>query len=142
MVPESERRINMSNLFGRIFGLVAVAGLMAAGSQAAVQARFHLPVATHWGATLLAPGDYKIRILDQTSGRNQVVIEGFGHTTYEMPIAVDMQLTSSPSSLQLVEVGGSYFVKEYRSAFVGRTYTFGVPKQIASHRSKTIEIAN
>lgn len=134
----------MSFSINRIFGLVLLAGLAGACvSQAAVQARFHLPMTAQWGKTILTPGDYKIRVLDDiTSGRNQIVIEGEGKSLHELPVAIDLRSASSPSSLELVEVNGNYFVREYKSGIAGKTFTFGVPKQTASRHTKTVQIAN
>jgi hypothetical protein len=143
-VPERERGFTMTFPINRIFGFVMLAALAGACvSQAAVQARFHLPVTAQWGKTVLAPGDYKIVVLDDiASGRNQLVIEGEGKSLHELPVAVDLRPASSPSSLELIEVNGNYFVREYKSGFAGKTFTFGVPKQVASHHTKTVQIAN
>lgn len=125
-----------------MFAFVAIGLVGACTSQAAVQAKFHLPITAHWGKAVLAPGDYNIRISDLTSGRNQVLIEGEGNIIYEMPVAVDPLSTDSASSLQLVQTDGNYFVREYRSGFAGKTFTFGTPKQMASRHTKTVQMAN
>jgi hypothetical protein len=128
----------------RLFGALALAGLIGAGSmQASVQAQFHLPVAAHWGSAILKPGDYKILIRDLRFGPNQVVIQGEeGKAMYAMPLAIDPTSASGHSSLQLVERNGTYFVKQYRSASEGKTFTFRVPKLAPSEQSRSIEIEN
>jgi hypothetical protein len=133
----------MNVSMNRVVGLLAFAGLMGACSMhAAVQARFHLAVPTHWGNAVLAPGDYKIKVPDLNAGPNELIIQGEGGNVYEMPLAVDQATSSKPSSLLIVEQDGAYFVKEYRCGLAGKTFSFGVPKLEASRHSKSVEVAN
>jgi hypothetical protein len=127
----------------RIFGLVTLAGLTGAClTQGAVQAHFHLPVTAHWGNAVLAPGDYKIKVTDDISGRHPVLIEGQGITIHELPAVVDEGGPAGHSSLELVEVRGDYFIKEYKSSLAGKTFSFLVPKERGAKHSKTLEIEN
>jgi hypothetical protein len=112
----------------RILPLLATALAVTATSQAALQAHFHLPVAAHWGPALLAPGDYNLAVLDSNSGPRNVVIRGEGRTAYAMSVIVEPLDSDTHSSLRLVKQGKDYFVREYRSGTIGKTYTFPVPK--------------
>ena len=119
----------MSIMMNRILGAAALGALLGAGCmQGAVQAHFHLPVTAHWGQSVLAPGDYKIKIMDLSAGPNQVVIEGQGKTIYQMVKMTDLDPLAHKSSLQLVERNGQYFVQSYRSGDVGKIFSFSVPK--------------
>lgn len=128
----------------RIFSLIAIAGLAgASAAQASLQARFHLPMAVQWGGNVLQPGDYKLVVTDDLrSGLCQLVIQGEGQMLRKTPVTVDFGQRPDRSSLELVEVNGSYFVHEYRSGAGGRTFTFGVPRQLAGRHARTVEIAN
>lgn len=126
----------------RILGLLALGMAVTATSQAGMQAQFHLPVAAHWGQTLLAPGDYKLQMPEVASGFRQVLIEGEGRRVYAMPLATDSKAINGSSSLQLVQQDGNYYVREYRSDVVGKTYTFGVPKTAAPGKRTSIELKN
>ncbi len=109
--------------------------------QGAVQAHFHLPITAHWGQAVLAPGDYRVKILDLNDGPNQIVIQGEGKTFYAMVRNTGDESLSGASSLQLVKRDGAYFIKEYRSGYVGKTYSFSVPKS-AEGATESIAIGN
>ncbi len=134
----------MNVLTNRMSVFAMLAGLLgASSSQAAVQAQFHLPVAAHWGSTLLAPGNYTIEVKGfEPGGSKQVGVQGAGPAAWRMPVATDTEAISNSSSLQLVEVDGEYFVREYRAGSVGKTFTFGLPKHGAGHSRKPIEMAS
>jgi hypothetical protein len=132
----------MNILMNRLLGSAALVALLGAGCmQGAVQAQFHLPMRAHWGQAILAPGDYRVKILDLNSGPNQIVIEGQGKTVFQMVQNTDPNALSDKSSLQLVKRDGEYFVKAYKSGYVGKTFRFGVPKA-AVGATETVEIAN
>lgn len=126
----------------RVFSSVALAGFVSAcSSYAAVNGSFHLPVEAQWGRSTLAPGDYKIRVLDLTSGAKQVLLEGNGRSMYTMPRAVDPKQDTGASTLQLEEVDGKYFVKQFRSGIDGRVYSFHVPKSASPYKSKSVLVS-
>lgn len=128
----------------RFLGLAMLAVFLGVGtSQASVQATFHLPVATHWGKTVLAPGDYKLLVQDGQSNLRNVVIQGEGRTVFAMPLVADANAsTAAHSHLELVQRDGAYFIKEYCSQVEGKTYLFGVPKNLSPEKSITVEIKN
>jgi len=119
-------------------GLVTITALVGT-AQAEVHANFHLPFYAHWGQVTLAPGDYKISIPDGYRGTPKLLIEGKGKTGYIQPqvTEADGNSTKDPehSYLQFAKVNGAYFVTQYRSAAIGETFRFTVPKQ-ARHRSE------
>lgn len=128
----------------RILGAAMLAVLFGAATmQASVQATFHLPVTTHWGQATLAPGDYKILVQDGQSNLRNVMIQGQGRTVFALPLVADSNSSSAAHShLELVERDGKYFIKEYCSQLEGKTYSFGVPKQLNPEKSITVEIKN
>jgi hypothetical protein len=123
-------------------GAAALAALLGANCmQGAVQAHFHLPMTAHWGQAVLAPGDYKVKIMDLNSGPNQIVIQGEGKTFFARVDNADPEAVSNGNSLQLVKRDGQYFVKEYRSGYVGKAFSFHVPKGVST-AMESIESGN
>ena len=132
----------MAISINRVLGAVALAALLGAGCmQGAVQAHFHLPVTAHWGQAVLAPGDYKVKIMDLNSGPNQIIIQGEGKTFFAMVQNADDEALSKSNSLQLVKRDGTYFIKQYHSGYVGKTFSFNVPKG-AVGATESISIGN
>ena len=132
MVPSQVDKETVVNFrSSRTFSLIALAmGLGLSAMQAsAQQATFHLPVAAHWGPAVLQPGDYK---LSAPVGDVAHIITVFGEsqTSMIMPVSAWSGQTSDRSYLELVNVSGTYFVKEYQSGASGRTFTFAVPKSV------------
>ena len=119
----------MSISMASIFMLAAAAGLAGAGlMQAAEQAKFHLPVAAHWGSVVLQPGDYNLWLPDVAAGERMFRIERDGKTVRELPLVTDVQKTSESSYLELRQIDGDYFVRELSFGPTGRAFTFSVPK--------------
>jgi hypothetical protein len=102
----------------------ASAGLM----QGAEQAAFHLPVAAHWGQSVLAPGDYKMYLPERSGGGMRFLVSGLGKSVFETPLVMGTQNFSSTSYLKLREIDGNYFVREFSSGPAGEIFTFPVPK--------------
>lgn len=127
----------------RIFSTLVLAGLaiLPAIQAETVQGRFHLGVAAYLGESLLRPGDYNISLLQSSSGLKHVAVVGKGGRAYAMPMVVEQQYSSGTSSLRLVEVGGNFFVKEFRSENTGKIYSFGVSEKVVQSQ-KTLELAN
>jgi hypothetical protein len=115
----------------RAVGLTAVAvglGVIAVPASAQ-QAAFHLPFEAHWGSALLEPGDYRISIPTGESPSHIVHLFGAGKGSMVIPESTEIRRpTVDHSSLELVNVKGTYFVREYKSAPTGQVFTFGVPK--------------
>ena len=121
-------------------GLITMAAVVGT-AQAEVQAKFHLPFNAHWGQVTLPPGDYKISIPDGYRGTPKLTVAGHGKTGYVQPqvTEADRNSTTDPehSYLQFVKVNGAYFVTQYRSAAIGETFSFTVPKQPRHHSEKS-----
>lgn len=115
----------------RAFVSTAVAaGLALTALQAnAQQVKFHLPFEAHWGAAVLEPGDYTLSV---PVAELQPIfrVSGDRKSSMILPMEMETQHTSSGSFLQLVNVNGTYFVKEYKSGPTGKTFSFAVPKPV------------
>ncbi len=128
----------------KIFPSMILAGLLGFSALQAesVQARFHLPVAAHLGVASLAPGDYRISLIEEMSGSKHVLIEGKNGFAYGIPMPVEKDAPSGRSSLELVESQGNYFIKEYRSGYTGRVYAFAIPHNLRNTKTQVVEITN
>jgi hypothetical protein len=118
----------------RIFSLTALAvGLgLTAIPASAQQAAFHLPFAVHWGHTVLEPGDYKLSAPIEWSGSHLIHVYQPGHGSMILPQSIEIQHPNlDRSSLELVNVKGTYFVRRYKSAPTGQVFTFPVPKGVS-----------
>ena len=138
----------MINSLVRIF---KVATLAAVGGtalmQAAQQATFHLSVVTHWGNATLQPGDYKMYLPDEAVNQHEVKVEGQGRTLYIFPLVADNEREEGGSRLDVSEVNGQYFVKDFFSSVSGKEYRFYLPKarnreEAAARRSTTAVVVN
>jgi hypothetical protein len=128
-IPKEEivMRVSLAHVLN-LAALVAFAGT--ATMQGADIARFHLSTPTHWGETVLPPGDYTVRLPALSLGRTAFRVEGAGKSMYEFPLTTNVSQNYSKSSyLKLSDVGGAYFVREYSSGPTGKTFTFSIPKQ-------------
>jgi hypothetical protein len=126
-----------------ISGLMILMGLAALATVQAesTNGQFHLTVGAFMGKTFLAPGDYNISVLQANAGLKKVVVAGAGGSAYALPMPVEKDYARGSSTLELVELGGDYFVKEYRSHSTGKIYSFGAPK-IKGGVTRTLQIQN
>ncbi len=116
------------------FCVSLLASLLSVGSiYADQQIKFHLPVAVKWGNTMLEPGDYRMEVPSSIFGMQTICMANNHKAVFVLPIAGDAtQPAVYKSSLQLVNVDGTYFVQKFSSSVSGRTIFFGIPK---SHRN-------
>jgi hypothetical protein len=134
----------------RALSLAAIAaGLgLTAMNASAQQARFYLPVEAHWGRAVLEPGDYKLSLPMGDSPNHLIHLTGGGKGSMFVPqVTETQQFDSSRSYIKLVNVKGTYFVREYKSGPAGLLFTFGVPKSsrealVASAPATTIQVAD
>lgn len=126
----------------KLFVSFVVAGLFGVSALQAesVQARFHLAVAAYFGSSSLAPGDYRISLFEEQSGLKCVVIQSQNTRVEEFPLALQKDVPPGRSSLQLVKSDGNYFIREYRSQYTGRVYTFALPKHIHPVQTEIVQI--
>ena len=114
---------------------LAAAVLLIASPLNAQQGSFNLPVEAHWGSAVLSPGTYKISGPSVTSPIGVLYISGSGQTQMAVPAETEIKNDTDRSYLKLVDVGGSYVVREYVSGTTGRNYRFGIPKTLRLHMS-------
>jgi hypothetical protein len=105
---------------GFALGLIITASLALAG-----EATFQLPVETHLGHLTLSPGSYRI-----FTTINAVYVYGNGKLQATLPLSVGTQSERGRSYLELVNVGGAYYVRKYNAGVAGQTFTFDIPKKI------------
>jgi len=135
-IRQEERR-SMNNLLTRMTkcaALIAIGGT--ALMQASEQATFHLSVVTHWGHSVLQPGDYKMSLPDDPLGERELKVEGNGRTVYIFPIVADSREKGGSSHLELTEVNGQYYVHGFASGVLGKEFTFYTPK--AKHHEEIV----
>lgn len=133
----------------RVLNLVSVAALASLTGtpmNAAQQATFHLPVAAHWGRTLLQPGDYKMLLPNIPVGEPEIRVIGAEKSVFELPMVTDVQQATDHSHLTLAYINGEYFVQDLSSGPEGKSYKFPVPKvknpeQLAQNRKNDISVA-
>jgi hypothetical protein len=111
-----------------------VAALGLGASQANAQkATFHLPVDARWGSTALHSGTYALSAPDSLSVSRIFYLRGDAGTQMAIPEVVNNEAVDyGRSYLKLVNVDGTYYVREYVSGARGTAFKFAVPK--ANHR--------
>jgi hypothetical protein len=117
----------------------AIAAGLLASPLSAAQGKFNLPFEAHWGNAVLAPGSYKISGPSVTSPVGILYIYGNGKTQMAVPAMTEIRGDSDHSYLRLVNVGGTYVVREFVSGATGRNYTFGIPKTLRLHMTQQKE---
>ena len=121
----------MHSRSNRILSLAVIAvGLgLTATRASAQQAAFHLPFAAHWGSIVLESGDYQLSASVGGSGNHLIYVSQRGHGKMVLPEAIESEPRHlDGSSLEFVNVNGTYFVRRYRSALTGQVFTFTVPR--------------
>jgi hypothetical protein len=113
----------------RAVGL-GIAIALSASLALAGQGTFTLPVVAHLGNVTLGPGDYRIITPAAINGVNVVYVYGNGKLQATLPLDSRAQAEPGRSYLELVDVGGTYFVRKYNAGVAGRAFTFDIPKKI------------
>jgi hypothetical protein len=128
--------------------LTLAAALVLTVSQASAQrATFTLPFEARIGNATLQPGEYRMTVPSATSAIRVVYLYSNGKVQATLPAAIDAYADSGQSYLELVNVGGTYFVKKFVSSARGATYNFYVPKAarreiLANTRATTIPVTS
>lgn len=112
-----------------MFAALATGLGLTALQASAQQARFHLPFEAHWGNTVLEPGDYELA-LSASEPIPILHLSGDSKSIMVMSMLTGIKPTSNRSFIQLVNVNGSYFVKQYESGSTGKVFSYRVPKMI------------
>jgi hypothetical protein len=114
-----------------ILSLAALAiGLNVTATRAsAQQATFYLPFAARWGSTVLESGDYKLSDTIGQSGSHLIYVSQRGRGVVILPKTRNILARHlDRSSLELVNVNGTCYVMQYRSALTDQVFTFPAPK--------------
>ncbi len=114
--------------FGKFAAIAALTG--SALIYAAPQATFHLPVETHWGQAVLAPGDYNLFLPAVSLDVPQFRVEHAGKSIFAVPLLTGNQDYSASNYLKLADVDGQYYVTEFSCGMKGKTFTFSIPKPV------------
>jgi hypothetical protein len=136
----NKNRVLRAAIFG--IGLTLTAALAMAN-----EATFTLPFAAHVGNVTLNPGEYRISAPEVVNNVHVVYLYGDGKVKATMPASVGMNPESGRSYLELVNVGGVYFVQKYNAGLSGRTYSFEIPKKVRREalmnaRATTLPVSN
>jgi len=123
--------VNLHKRFALTLALVTLLGLTAAGASAetTIKGTFTLPAQAYWNSTLLQPGDYTVSLDRSISGVELVNLRGEGiAATFITPAGSEE--SSGRSCLKLDDVNGTYVIRELDAGPLGRSYRFGVSKQV------------
>ena len=108
-----------------------IAALGLATSQANAQrATFNLPSEARWGSTLLHPGTYTLDSSDSPSIRPVYYLHGNDGTKLVAPQIVGKGAASGRSYLQLVNVDGTNYVREFVFGANATALRFAIPKAV------------
>ena len=126
--------------FTRIATITALAAALGLGaSRASAQtATFTLPYEAHWGTAVLEPGHYKLSTPYSVSPIRIFYLRGDTSTQALVPAIVNQEDNADRSYLKLVNVGGTYYVREYVSGATGHAFKFAVPKEV--HRETMSQV--
>ena len=113
--------------------LLAGVAFLTAPQASAERISFTLSITAHWGTVILQPGKYTFEVPLASSWPQEFVLTQNGRVLRIFPITEAGGIESNRSQLLLVNVGGSYFVREYISRMTGKVFTFRSQK---SHRTR------
>ena len=65
-----------------------------------------------------------------SAGERSLRIAGAGKTIVEFPVSIDQKANSKSSYIQLSEIDGNYFVREFSSGVAGQVFVFSVPSHL------------
>jgi len=128
--PKRKRRLDVSLLTNHIWsGVAFMAALSLTASHANAQhGSFNLPVEARWGNVVLPPGSYRISTPMRVSPPRIIEVSGNGKT---VPIMVGVEESQPPSDhsyLWLLNMDGTYVVREFHAGDSGKVFTFLLPK--------------
>ncbi len=125
--------MNLNKRLALSLAIAALAALTATGASAATltKATFTLPAQAYWNDTLLQPGEYSLSVTRDISGVPMISLRGEGiDATFFAPACTGDTVHSS--ALKLDEVNGTYVVREFDAAPMGRAFTFRVSKTVSN----------
>ncbi len=113
------------------FAAFALALALSVSHANAQKATFTLPFEAHWGNTVLQPGEYTLEA--PSIGSTLPVFSIIGNDGKRMLLPhsnVDYGTVSARSYLELVNIGGAYFVEKFESGATGKSFAFEIPKSV------------
>ena len=109
-------------------GLCAVGLLSAVGQAETARGTFKLPVETHWGMMVLAPGEYDFSVSDGISGGIVTVRSKESRSSgMVLPASWSETKSASGATLMLKKSEGSTYVQSLRLGDSGVVLYYGMP---------------
>ncbi len=112
----------------------------------AEKATFTLPFEAHWGTAILPAGEYTMEAPSIGSILPVFTITGNGKTVMLPPSTTDYVNKSERNCLELVNIGGAYFVEKFDSGATGKKFDFWIPKsarhQAMANAQGTVAVIN
>jgi hypothetical protein len=110
----------------------------AIAQQSGFRGSFELPRATYFGDTLLQSGHYSIRISTEVRDLDHALaIEVIGEGVTKTFLTISMpERESERNYLKIADVDGTYVVRALDAGMLGRSFLFGVTKNV---RKKALE---
>ena len=102
--------------------------------------KFNLPFRAHWGDMTLEAGDHAFSVPFTNSWPQTIALEQNGKRVVIAAMTEYGDAESNASYLRLVNVDGSYFVREYYSGPSGKRFTFPTPKPTRQSPDRAIRI--
>jgi len=131
----------IKNRVFRAAGL-GIAIALSASLALASQGSFTLPVVAHLGNATLNPGDYQIITPEAVGGVDVVYVYGNGKLQATLPLYAGPQPETGRSYLELVNVGGTYFVRKYNAGMSGQEFTFDIPKKVRHEAVANVRVTS
>ena len=121
------------NLFKKYVwsGIVLAMALGSTASRAeAHNISFELPFAARWGGVVLPPGSYRISVPMRMSGPPTIEVSSRSQRVSILVGVEESRPLSNHSYLSLVNIDGTYVVREFHSGASGKVFSFLLPKPI------------
>jgi len=100
-------------------------------AQNAYQGKFTLPFEAHWGKATLPAGDYTFS-LPKAMAPYMLTVQGQGKNVIVFTGAVADERAGHDSALTVTQIGTAQVITGLRATELGLTFTYLVPKSLAS----------
>ena len=125
----------------RAFSLALLAGALGIGASVAhagnYKGSFNLPVEARWGLATLAPGQYTVTV-DAIYMPSVLQIRGEGKTVSVLAGPVNrLSSFEDRGRLKLVNINGTYVVKQFDAGLVGKSFVFPTPKALRNQEDRS-----
>ncbi len=104
-------------------------GAISANAQQYLNAKFTLPHEARWASNTLQPGEYHIR-MSQGILASFLYLEREGKSVAILAGPVEREPVTDKGHIKLVDVDGTYVVREFDAGWVGKSFTFALPKHV------------